>query len=257
MRNRTKELLKAGKVATGVQLRFGCPSIAEVFARAGADFIMTDGEHAPQTPVSVQAQFQAMSCTDTTPIARLPGNDPELIRIYLDMGALGVFVPFINSAEQARLGSDSLRYPPRGTRGFGPSRASMYGLNENYFKEADDNMLYLANIEHEDAVRNIDEILAVENVDSFIVGPCDLSISLGIPMDYKHKKFRDALKAVLKAAQSHGKPAGIGVYGNFSDPDTLKGFLDQGFRLLLAGGDEWIMAEGCKRLMDALDRAKR
>lgn len=257
MKNRTKELLQAGKVATGVQLRFGSPAIAEMFARIGCcDFIMIDGEHAPQTPVGVQQQFQAMSCSDSTPIARLPSSDPDLIRVHLDMGALGVFVPFVNTAEQARLGADALRYPPVGTRGYGPARASEYGLNDNYFKDANESVLYLANIEHEDAIRNIDEILALDSVDSFVVGPCDLSISLGIPMDYQHPKFRDAIQTVLRAAQSHKKPAGIGMYGDFTDPDAIKRFIDQGFRLMLAGGDEWLLADGCRKIAQSYGEAK-
>ena len=257
MKNRTKELLQAGKVATGVQLRFGSPSVAEMFARIGCcDFIMVDGEHAPQTTVGVQQQFQAISCSDSTPIARLSSDDPDLIRVYLDMGALGIFVPFINSAQQARLGAESLRYPPAGTRGYGPARASAYGLNQDYFKEANENILYLANIEHEDAIRNIDEILAVDAVDSFIVGPCDLSISLGIPMDFEHPKFRDAIKTVLKAAENSKKPAGIGMYGDSTNPDDIKRFIDQGFRLMLAGGDEWLLADGCRGLAQAYGKAK-
>ena len=257
MQNRTKDLLKAGKVAVGVQLRFGSPAIAELFAHAGFDFIMTDGEHAPQTPVGVQAQIQAMSCTDTTPIARLSSNDPDLIRVYLDMGALGVFIPFINSAEQARIGAQSLRYPPQGTRGFGPARASRYGLDEEYFKKANENILYLPNIEHKDAIKNIDEILAVDGVDSFLIGPVDLSISLGIPMDFQHPKFRDAVNTVLKAAEAHNIPAGTGIFlGDPTEPDVLKRVVDQGFRLLLVGGDEWILARGCQTLIDSCSKIK-
>ena len=257
MHNRTKALLDAGKVAFGVQLRFGTPAIAELFAHAGFDFVMTDGEHAPQTPVGVQAQFQAMGCTDTTPIARLTSNDPDLIRVYLDMGALGVFVPFITSAEQARIGAQALRYPPQGTRGYGPARASNYGLDEAYFKTANENMLYLPNIEDKEAIRNIDEILAVEGVDSFIIGPVDLSISLGNPMEFHHPKFRDAVNTVLKAAEARNTPAGAGIYGaDANDPDVLKRFVDQGFRLLLVGGDEWMLTSGCKTLMDSCSKIK-
>lgn len=256
MKNRTKKLLQDGRIAIGVQLRFGSPAIAEMFSYSGCDFIMTDGEHAPQTSVGVQAQFQAISSTDVTPIARLSSNDPDLIRTYLDMGALGIFVPFINSPEQAKIGARSLRYPPQGTRGYGPARACKYGFDENYFKEANENMLYLVNIEHEEAIRNIDEILAVEGVDSFIIGPYDLSISLGVPMDFKHPKFNDAIKTVLRAAEVLNKPAGIGLYGNPFEFDKLKKFIDQGFRLLLTGGDEWMLGEGLKRYAEVLNKAR-
>lgn len=167
----------------------------------------------------------------------------------MDMGALGIFPPFINTAEEARIGAQAMRYPPEGTRGYGPARASRYGFDENYFESANQEMLYLPNIEHEDAVRNIDAILAVEGVDSFVVGVCDLSISLGVPMDFEHPKFRDAIKTVTGAAENHGKPAGIGLYGDPTEPGLLQRFVDQGFRLLLVGGDEWFLTRACKAVM--------
>lgn len=249
MKNRTKELLLAGKTAFGVQHRLGVPSIAEMYAQAGfCDFIIVDGEHAPQNPAGVQAQFQAMSCSDATPIARLPSSDPDLIRVYLDMGALGIFVPFVTSAEVARVGAEAMRYPPAGIRGWGPSRASKYGADPDYFAQANHEMLYLANIEHEDAIKNIDEILEVPGVDSFIIGPCDLSISLGIPMDFEHPKFVDAIKTVLKSAENHKIAGGSAVYGDATDPDAYKSLIDQGFRLILATGDEWALARACREM---------
>lgn len=256
MKNRTKRLLQAGKVAVGVQQRLGSPAIAEMFAHAGfCDFIMIDGEHAPQTPAGVQAQFQAMGCSDATPIARLASSDPDMIRVYLDMGALGIFVPFVTTADRARLGAEAMRYPPAGIRGFGPSRASKYGLDADYFKQANEEMLYLANIEDEEAIRNIDEILEVPGVDSFVIGPCDLSISLGIPMEFEHPKFVDAVKTVLKSADSHRTPAGSAVYGDSTDPDNIKRLIDQGFRLILAAGDEWLLAQSCRLMGEAFDKA--
>jgi 2-keto-3-deoxy-L-rhamnonate aldolase RhmA len=257
MKNRTKELLFDGKVAIGLQHRMGSPGIIEMFAHAGfCDFMMVDCEHAPQTPVGVQAQFQAMNASDATPIVRLPSSDPDLIRIYLDMGALGIFAPFITTAEKARLGAEAIRYPPVGTRGFGPARASKYGLDANYLEKANDEMLYIANIEHEDAIRNIDEILEVPGVDSFIIGPADLSISLGIPMEFEHPKFLDAIKTVLKAAERQETVAGTAVYGDEANPDVFKQFIDQGFRLLLSAGDEWILAGACEQISDVFSTVR-
>ncbi len=120
MKNLMKEKLVTGKVVVGAQLRFGSPAIAELFGHAGFDYIVFDSEHAPQTPVGIQQQMQALAATPATPIVRMPKNDPDLMRPYLDMGAGGVLVPFINTAEEARLGARALRYPPVGTRGYGP-----------------------------------------------------------------------------------------------------------------------------------------
>lgn len=120
VRNRLKQRLDAGEVVIGAQLRFGVPAIVELFGRAGFDFVTIDSEHGPQTPTGVQAQLQGLSSSDTTPIIRVPNNDPDVIRLYLDMGAGGVLVPFVSNAEEARRAAQACRYPPRGTRGYGP-----------------------------------------------------------------------------------------------------------------------------------------
>ena len=119
MRNRLKELLETGKVAMGAQLRFGVPAIAELFGAAGFDWVLIDTEHAPQTPTSVQAQLQGVGCTEATSIVRTAKNDPDLIKLYLDMGAMGVVVPSINTAGEAGEGTSVCRYPPDGIRGWG------------------------------------------------------------------------------------------------------------------------------------------
>jgi 2-keto-3-deoxy-L-rhamnonate aldolase RhmA len=140
-----------------------------------------------------------------------------------------------------------------GTRGYGPARASRYGLDGSYFSEANDNMLFLPIIEDERAVRNLDAILATEGVDSFIVGPVDLSISLGVPLQYDHPKFKQAIETVIRVGLASGKPLGTAIYGgDLFSPDTFKRFVDQGFTLLLAGGDEWILQAGCKRLLEGV-----
>ena len=96
MANALKQRLAAGKVAIGAQLRFGTPAIAELFGAAGFDWILIDSEHAPQNPVGIQAQLQAIGCTAATPLVRVPNNDPDLIKLYLDMGAQGIVYPFVS-----------------------------------------------------------------------------------------------------------------------------------------------------------------
>ncbi len=253
MKNSMKAKMAAGQVVVGAQLRFGSPAIAELFGHAGFDYIVFDSEHAPQTPVGIQQQLQALAATPATPIVRLVKNDPDLMRPFLDMGAGGVLVPFVNTAEEAAFGARALRYPPVGTRGFGPARASRYGLDTEYFKTADENMVYLPIIEDAQAVRNIDALLAVDGVDSFIIGPVDLSFSLGIPMQFEHPRFLDAVQTVIKAGLASGKPLGTSIYGgDMFNPDTYKRFVDQGFTLLLVGGDEWMLNDACRRMLGAV-----
>lgn len=252
MQNRLKELMSAGKPAIGAQLRLGSSAVAELFGLAGFDWIVIDSEHAPQTPVGIQAQLQGICCSRATPIVRVHKNDPDLIRLYLDMGAMGIVAPFVNTAAEAELGAKACRYPPAGTRGFGPSRGAGYGLDREYFSRINDHVLYLPIIESAEAVRNIDEILAVEGVDSFILGPADLSISLGAPLDMEHPRMQEAIGTVAQAARRRGKPAGIGVYGDVFDVASFQRQIDAGFRLLLAGGDEWMLAAACRKVIDNL-----
>lgn len=247
MDNRIKDQFAAGKPTFGAQLRFGSPAIAELFGHSGFDFLVIDSEHAPQTPTGIQAQLQAIGNTPATPIVRLPRIDEEQIRLYLDMGALGILAPFVNTAAEAAEGARACRYPPAGIRGFGPHRAAQYGLRtDEYFAAANDLVVFIALIETAEAVANIDEILAVEGVDTFVIGPVDLSISLGVPFDYEGSVFHDAQAQLAAAARRAGKPAGIGVYRPASDP--IQRALDDGFSLILAGGDEPFLAAGCQQM---------
>ncbi len=248
MRNRIKEKFAAGKPAFGAQLRFGSAAIAELFGHSGFDFIVLDSEHAPQTPPGIQAQLQGIGNSQATPIVRLSRVDEEQIRLYLDMGAMGILAPFVNTPEQAAAGARACRYPPRGIRGYGPHRAAQYGLsNEEYFAQINDLVVFIALIETAEAVDHIDEILAVEDVDTFIIGPVDLSISLGVPFDYEGHVFQEAQAKLAAAAQRAGKPAGLGIYRPSFAPLSFQRAIDDGFSLLLAGGDEQILAAGCQQ----------
>lgn len=249
MRNRIKEKLDNNTPAFGAQLRFASPAIAELFGHSGFDYIVIDTEHAPQTPPGIQAQLQAIGNTSATPVVRLSGINEEQIRLYLDIGAMGIIAPFVNTAAEAAAGARACRYPPTGIRGFGPHRASQYGLNtDEYFSTINDQVMFIGLIESAAAVDNIDEILAVEGFDSFIIGPVDLSISLGVPFDYESQVFQGAQAKLAAAAQRAGKPAGIGVYRPAFEPQSLQRAIDDGFSLILAGGDEPFLAAGCQQL---------
>ncbi len=255
MENRLKTLLRQGKVTVGAQLRFGSPAIAELFGHAGFDFLVLDSEHAPQTTVGIQSQLQAIGCTKATGIVRILQNDPNLMRPYLDMGAQGFVVPFVTTGEEARLGVSAIKYPPVGIRGWGPARASQYGYipNAGYQAEANDSLVFLPIIEDKRAVQNIEQILSTDGLDSFIIGPVDLSFSLGAPFDFECAKFKEAIKTVEKAARAAKKPLGTSIYGgDMFNTDTYKRFVDRGYTLLLIGGDEWMLNSDCRKVLDCI-----
>ena len=247
MKNHFLDLLAAGTVAFGAQLRLGVPAIAELFAMAGYDFVVIDAEHAPQTPVGIQAQLQAVHGTPCTPIVRFGRNDPDEIRLALDMGAGGVLIPLVRTAEDVRRAVQACRYPPHGTRSYGPSRAHQYGFDADYFPHSQPSVACLVIIETAEAIENIDEILAVDGLDSFVMGPADLSIALGVPLDTRHPKVAQATDKALAAARRAGKPAGL-VY-NPSDPALMRQQVAQGARVLLASGDEWMLHDAVQTML--------
>lgn len=256
MENRLRQLLDAGEPALGAQLRFGSPAIAELYGAAGFDFIIIDGEHAPQTPVGIQAQLQAAGSTRVSALVRPGSNDPDLIRLYLDMGAAGVVVPFISTAEQAKTGARACRYPPTGSRGYGPSRAASYGFDEGYFERANDDVLYVPLIETAEAVENIHDILAVEGVDTFIVGEYDLSISLGVPVGFDRPEFMNAIRRVREAGVEAGVPQMAALDAADSTAESFKRLRAQGVGLFLVDGDEWMLHAATKAVVDGFNQLR-
>ena len=147
MQNSLKDRLANGQVVLGAQLRFGSPAIAELFGHAGFDFLVIDCEHAAQDPPGIQAQLQAISGTPATALVRVGQPDPNLIRLFLDIGAAGIVAPMISNAEQADAMVKACRYSPVGTRSAGASRAARYGFDGTYFATSNDNVLFIPIIE--------------------------------------------------------------------------------------------------------------
>ncbi len=250
MDNHFKHLLAAGQVALGAQLRLGTPAIAELFAAAGYDFLIIDGEHAPQTPVGIQAQLHAMQGYACTPIVRFGRNDPDEIRLALDIGAGGVLIPLIKTAAEAARTVAYCRYPPAGTRSYGPSRAHRYGFDRDYFPRSQPELVVMFIIETAEAVDAIDEIVAVDGLDVVVMGTADLSIALGVPLETQHPKVEAAVEKVIAAARRVGKPTAIGY--DAASPAAMKARIQQGARVLLASGDEWMLQAACQSVVSGV-----
>ena len=243
MDNHLKQLLAAGKVALGAQLRLGTPAIAELFAAAGYDFLVIDGEHAPQTSAGVQLQMQGMNGYACTPIVRFGRNDPDEIRLALDCGAGGVLIPLVKTAADVAKAVAYCRYPPAGTRSYGPSRAYLYGLDKDYFPRREPELVVMVIIETAEAIEAIDEIVTVDGLDAVVMGTADLSMALGVPLQTTHPTVEAAVEKVIAAANKVGKPTAIGY--DASKPDVMQAQIAKGARLLLASGDEWMLAAAC------------
>ena len=185
MTNRLKEKLKAGEPAFGVSVMFPSPQIVEMVGKLGFDWVMIDCEHGSVSPESIETMAMAAELTGITPIARPWTNSAEAILRVMDRGAMGVQVPHVNTADDAKRAVEAVKYYPLGERGLAAgSRPANYGFGlpmSEYVVQANADTLVCVQLEEQEALRNIDEILKVEGVDVFFVGPSDLSQSMGYP----------------------------------------------------------------------------
>ena len=244
-----KDRLVRGEIILAAQIGLTDPAVIEILGDSGFDVLVIDAEHGPHSPETVQAMLQAGVATDAVVIARPLRLDPDLVRLYLDLGSPGVVCPFIETGAQAERLVAACRYPPAGRRGFGPRRAGRYGAaSTSYFETANDSMLCIPIIESAEAVDNIDEIVSADGIDTVCIGPVDLSISLGTPMEYESTTYLEAFARVKDACARHGKPMGTGAYGL----EHARSCREQGVQFLLAFGDDGAIRAGALSTVEAL-----
>jgi 4-hydroxy-2-oxoheptanedioate aldolase len=179
--NAFKQALRQGKSQIGLWHGLASPYVADLCAGLGYDWILLDGEHAPNTIQTLLAQLQAVSAHPIAPIVRPSWNDPVQIKLLLDMGAQNLLIPMVQNAEQAKAAVAATRYPPHGIRGVGAAlaRAARWGATSDYVARANQEMCVICQVETREALDNLDEILAVEGVDGIFIGPADLAASMG------------------------------------------------------------------------------
>ena len=204
-KNRFNENLKAGKISLGAVITLSDLTVSELAGDCGLDFVWIDAEHAPHTIDGVMKHLIALRGTGCAGLVRVRANDPMLIKPYLDLAPDGVIIPMVNTAEEAEKAVAACRYPLTGIRGCGVRRAVRYGA-ENFFdyvKRSETEPMVIVQIEHVEAVRNLDKILKVPGIGSICVGPCDLSGSMGILNrmdDPELNKVLDEICAKVKKA---------------------------------------------------------
>ena len=239
--NPFKQALKEGRRQIGLWQAMASPYTAEICAGAGFDWLLFDGEHAPNDVPSMLAQLQAVERYPVHAIARPPIGDVVLIKQYLDLGFQTLLIPLVDTAEQAQQMVRAMRYPPDGIRGFGAgsARVSRWNRVENYFRDADAQMCLLVQAETRTAMENLEAITAVQGVDGVFIGPADLSASLGHGGDSAHPDVQvvieDAIVRIVKA----GKAAGILTSNN----DWARRYLDLGATFVAVGTDVGILAK--------------
>lgn len=250
--SKIKEKLKGNNVSLGTWMSIGHVSIAEMLASAGYDWVVIDMEHSTITVADALNLLIAIEGRGAAPLVRLSWNDPVQAKRLMDAGAAGVLVPMVNTKADAELAVKSVKYPPLGFRGTGLARAQGYGLTFNdYVRRANEDGLLIVQIEHIDAVRNIDDILSVSGIDGTFIGPYDLSASMGIPGQLNHPDVEEAKRRVLQATLAYGLAAGIHLVHPGTAPADLQQCLAQGYRFVALGTDILLVGESCRALHNA------
>jgi 4-hydroxy-2-oxoheptanedioate aldolase len=242
--NKVKRLIQAGEKVFGVLLGFDSPAFVELCALAEVDFVMFDCEHGPMSVESVENLVRAAESFGTTPLARVPHNEPSTILRFLDAGVMGVMVPHVETAADAAAIVRAAKYPPRGDRGLGPARAGDYlarGSVTDYVNKANDETLVIALVESGRGVENVAEIAAVPGVDIVQLGPSDLSLSLGHYGNPQHPEVQAAIDRVIAATTAAGKCTGSGA---IRGPEALKKAYDRGIRLVTYGARDLVVDAG-------------
>lgn len=246
-----KSKLARSELTIGSWITLGHPAIAEIMASAGFDWLVLDMEHSVLELGEVQTIIQVLDKQQCPAIVRLTSNQPDQIKRVMDAGATGVMVPMVKSAADAHAAIQSVYYPPRGQRGVGLARAQGYGASfPEYQRWLEQNAIVVVMIEHVDAINDIDAILSVPEIDAYIIGPYDLSGSMGRPGELNHTDVQAAIELVLRAGQRAEKPGGIHVIE--PDPNALQQRIRSGFNFLGYTLDIRILDSLCRNHMQTI-----
>ncbi len=238
------------KVSIGTWITLGHPAIPEIFASSGFDWLAIDLEHSAITLGEAEELIRIIDLKNVIPLVRLSSNNAEQIKRVMDAGAHGVIVPMVNNADQAAQAVAAVKYPPIGTRSFGLARAQGYGKSfEKYQQWQKENSIVVVQIEHVEAVENLAEILKVPGVDAYFVGPYDLSGSLGVPGQFDHPDFLQAMQKIKQIGAKSGKPGGRHIIE--PDPSLLEAAIREGDQFIAYSLDTR-MLDKCSREISTL-----
>jgi len=244
--NPFKTALAAHRAQTGLWLSMADPYMAEVSATAGFDWLLIDGEHAPNDLRSTLAALQAVAPHPAQPVVRAVQGDTALIKQLLDIGAKNLLVPMVDTAEQARALVSATRYPPLGIRGVGSAvgRASQWSARTDYLDVADSEVCLLVQVETVKALSNLAEICAVDGIDGVFIGPADLAASMGHRGRPGHPEVQAAIEAAMQTIVASGKAAGTLT----SDPKLARRYLELGCTFVAVGVDVLLYAGAARKL---------
>lgn len=246
-----KSAFYAGQLSVGSWITLAHPAVAEIMAKAGFDWLVVDLEHSVITIREAEELIRVIDLCGVVPLVRLSANDPVQIKRVMDAGAHGVIVPMVNSAAEAAKAVSAVRYPARGSRGVGLARAQGYGSNfEHYLDWMNKESVVIVQVEHIDAVNNLEQILSEDGVDGFMVGPYDLSGSLGVPGQFDHTLMKEAMEKIISVGEASGKVPGIHIV----EPNVEEFIMrtKQGYRLVAYSLDIRMLDCACRNGIEGL-----
>ncbi|MCU9836447.1 HpcH/HpaI aldolase/citrate lyase family protein [Ruegeria sp. WL0004] len=245
-KNLFKQALAEGKRQIGCWMSFAEPSVAEIMGTCGFDWLVVDGEHAPNDIRSIRDQLTALAASPSHPVVRVPVGEDWIIKQVLDAGAQTVLVPIVESADQARQLVRACRYPPDGVRGVGATaaRATMFGSISEYIQTADQEICLLVQVENRAGIAALDEIMTVDGVDGVFIGPADLSTDMGFQGNSAAPEVRAVIADAIERIQAAGKASGI--LG--TTDEATQAYLDMGAQFVAVGLDVMLLANSARRL---------
>jgi 2-keto-3-deoxy-L-rhamnonate aldolase RhmA len=246
-----RDRVLGGETLFGLWLDLASPASAELCSAVGYDWLLVDLEHGAGSEADVLNQFHAIAAGGpSVPLIRPQSGERIRIGRALDLGARGVMVPRLESAAEAREAVTYLRYPPDGIRGVATRvrGAGLGAVGHGDVRRLNERVVGIIQIESVGGLREADEIASIDGVDVLFVGPADLTHSLGIPGQFAGAEYSEALDRVVAACRAHGKAPGILVY----DPAVVPPLLERGFTFVGVGADAALVADGAKRLLEAV-----
>ncbi len=256
MSGRTKEKLKSGEVALGGWIMAGHPTIAEIFAGEGFDWLCVDMEHTSNDIRIFHEIALAVKGYRCDLFARLHSCDPIQAKLVLDSGADGIIVPSINTAELAERAVKMAKFPPKGFRGASFARATDFGRNfESYYNSHNENVIVVVMLEHIEAVENVDEILSVDGIDATLIGPYDLSASMGLAGQLNHPDVESAQTKLLEACKRYNVPAGFHVVP--VDAELLRNRISQGYKFIGCSLDTELLIYATRNILEGQEGARQ
>lgn len=246
--NKVKAKILAGEASLGGWCLTGSPVSAEILAQAGFDWVCIDEEHSSVNPETIQAAFIAIESNHAEPFIRVSLCEEVVIKKALDAGAKGILVPMVKTYQDALNAVRFTKYSPVGDRSFALPRATAYGkYAKEYFAQANDAIFLGIMIEHVDALSEIDDIFSISEIDSVLVGPYDLSGSMGIPGEFDHPKFQKALDTIRRKAGEH--KINMGIHEVHPTREKIEFYVRDGYTFIACGIDSLFIRKSAEALL--------